>query len=154
MGSWGYSGALEAAGAKIHDMETFGSWQGTWIAHVTLPDGRSGLIYGYYGSCSGCDAFEAEFGYDIHQYARPHEAEFDPTCETCIEYRKKLMHFGQEYFGDLQTPEEVFKAHFVDRSYWSSYDEDKEQLRFIMTFVEKDSELYQRMQTVLESAKD
>ena len=53
-----YQQALEAAGATIHAFEFFGSYQGEWIAKI----GEDQYIMGWYGSCSGCDAFEAEFG--------------------------------------------------------------------------------------------
>jgi hypothetical protein len=151
---WGYSKALETAGATVHDIEQFGSYQGVWIAHVTLPDGRTGLIHGYYGSCSGCDAFEAELGYDIHDYQRTHEAEFDPTCEKCVEYREKLTRFGEDYFDRLQTPEELFMEHYEGRTYWSRYDDDLDQLKYVMKFVSKKSKLYKRMEAVLNKASE
>lgn len=55
----GYTEALEATGAKVKEYKEFGSYQGTWIA--IIEDGR--FIEGSYGSCSGCDSFQAEFGY-------------------------------------------------------------------------------------------
>ncbi len=64
----GYSEALEAAGCKILAFEEFGSYQGTWLAFVEYK-GQKGIVEGSYGSCSGCDAFEAEFGLseDVHE---------------------------------------------------------------------------------------
>lgn len=57
-----YEEALKAAGAEVHAYETFGSYQGDWWALVSY-EGKHGFVHGYYGSCSGCDAFEAEFGW-------------------------------------------------------------------------------------------
>ncbi len=44
----GYREALEAAGCEVHDFKEFGSYQGTWLAHVTH-DGQTGFIEGSYG---------------------------------------------------------------------------------------------------------
>lgn len=57
-----YKEALEAAGATVHAMENFGSYQGDWQAKVTY-DEKTGWIQGCFGSCSGCDAFEGEIGW-------------------------------------------------------------------------------------------
>ncbi len=57
-----YTDALEYAGAEIHAYEEFGSYQGEWWALVTY-NGETGWINGDYGSCSGCDAFEASFSW-------------------------------------------------------------------------------------------
>lgn len=104
----GYSRALEQAGATVHNMQRFGSWQGDWIAHVTLPDGRTGYIWGYYGSCSGCDAFEAEFGYENHTCDGGTEyGEKIPGCTQCAEYDRRLAEFGARYFDDLRTADEL-----------------------------------------------
>jgi hypothetical protein len=83
----GYQQALEAAGAKIRAFKEFGSYQGDWFA-ITEDDY---VIQGSYGSCSGCDAFEAEFGYDSHNL-------------TDKQYQSKLASFGQEY---LMNPEHL-----------------------------------------------
>lgn len=53
----GYLTALEAAGADVLHYNTFGNWQGTWIA--ILPGNLA--IEGAYGSCDGCDEFEKFF---------------------------------------------------------------------------------------------
>lgn len=76
-----YRAALEAAGAEVHEFQEFGSYQGDWIAKVTFK-GETGFVRGSYGSCSGCDAFESEFGYE------------DPTPE-------QLASFGLPYLEGL-----------------------------------------------------
>ena len=40
------------------------SWQGDMDIDVLLSDGRVASYHYYYGSCSGCDRWEGEFGYD------------------------------------------------------------------------------------------
>jgi len=59
----GYSKALEKAGCEIIDFQEFGSYQGTWLAFVKY-NGETGIVQGSYGSCSGCDSFQAEFDYE------------------------------------------------------------------------------------------
>ena len=76
-----YKLALEAAGVTVNDFQEFGSYQGAWVAHVTY-GGEKGFIVGSYGSCSGCDAFESEFGYS------------DDTKE---DYQDRLADFGRGY---------------------------------------------------------
>ncbi len=60
---YGYRKALECAGVDVLEYEEFGSYQGDWLARVRFPSGDSYYVSGSYGSCTGCDAFEAEFGY-------------------------------------------------------------------------------------------
>ena len=86
----GYEQAIEKAGATVHCFEHFGSYQGEWWAKVTN-QGKTGWISGYYGSCSGCDAYEAEFGYEDTDDA-------------------KLAAFGIEYLEDIKTQEEAEKS--------------------------------------------
>ncbi len=93
----GYREALEAAGAKVEAFEEFGSYQGDWWAKTD-----KGWINGSYGSCSGCDAFQAEFGYSDTGECEEHEyREAPPDCAACVEakaaYQVKLANFGREY---------------------------------------------------------
>lgn len=106
----GYSKALEMAGATVLDFEMFGSYQGDWIAHVTLPDGRTGFIRGYFGSCSGCDHFEAEFGYeadacDAHRYDKQEDC---AECQAVQDsYIPRLVEFGLAYFVAFKSGTEL-----------------------------------------------
>lgn len=86
-----YAEALEAAGAVVIEFEEFGSYQGDWWAKVRYK-GVEGWVCGSYGSCSGCDAFEAEFGWD----ARDRD-----------DYKTRLAAFGAGYLEDLRTQEEA-----------------------------------------------
>lgn len=108
-----YDGCLVSAGATVHRFSRFGSYQGDWLAEVTLPDGRYGFIHGYYGSCSGCDSFEAEIGYDFHtcegdpDIKRKYRAanEKIPGCKLCEIYHEKKRAFGEGYFSNLTSKE-------------------------------------------------
>ena len=91
---YGYELALEKAGAIVHAYKEFGSWQGDWWAHVTHDD-RTGFVHGYFGSCTVCDAFSAEFGYD---------AEEEP------DYEQRLAAFGRDYLEVIHTPEQAVAA--------------------------------------------
>jgi len=94
-----YESALQAAGAKILCFESFGSYQGDWLAKVEH-EGEVKWIQGCYGSCSGCDAFEAEFGWD------------DATPE-------KLAEFGRPYLSGGMSQDEAEK--FAERNIeWDS----------------------------------
>lgn len=81
----GYEEALEAAGAKVHDFMESGDYQGTWYAIVEYK-GETGLVTGDYGSCSGCDAFQDEFGWS--------DDEKDG-------YQERLADFGRQYLGNI-----------------------------------------------------
>jgi hypothetical protein len=83
----GYREALVAAGADVIDFNEFGSYQGDWWALVRYR-GEVGWIHGSYGSCSGCDSFEAEFGFSDRESP---------------EYPAKLAAFGTTYLGTLMT---------------------------------------------------
>ena len=139
MSDTSYEGALIAAGATVRECKWFGSYQGIWMADVTLPDGRSGLIRDYYGSCSGCDAFEAEFGYDSHRWADGHpNGEPLEGCEKCAEYKAKLAAFGLKYFDGLTTAD-ALATDMADESYWSGYDEMDEQAAFLLARLTPDA---------------
>lgn len=90
-----YQRALEAAGAEVLSFEEFGSYQGEWWAKVRV-NGQEGWINGCFGSCSGCDAFEAEFGW------------YDD--ESSAAYQEKLADFGRPYVDGLMTQEEAEKS--------------------------------------------
>lgn len=95
-----YQEALEAAGATVHNFNHFGSYQGDWWAKVTYR-GETGFVNGSYGSCSGCDSFQAEFDYfekqcEAHRYDNEHPECQD--CKTALEnYNRKLDNFGKQY---------------------------------------------------------
>lgn len=100
----GYKDAIEAAGASVIEFERFGSYQGDWWAKTNL-----GWIHGSYGSCSGCDAFEGEFGYgcencEEHQYSSKYECKGCSECEkSAAEYKRRLADFGRGYLDGAMT---------------------------------------------------
>jgi hypothetical protein len=110
-----YSQAMEAAGAEILAYESFGSYQGDWYAKVRY-QGQVGWVAGSYGSCSGCDAFEGEFGYGSEDKCNEHRYHYEaivPPCPACAEqaasYQTRLADFGRHYL-DLMTQEEAEKS--------------------------------------------
>ena len=110
-----YREALEAAGATLLDFGEFGTWEGNWIAH--LADGR--FVEGAFGSCSGCDAFESEFGlldYGCDAHCRPNE-----ICGECAKkaanYARRLAIFGQTYLDSAEDYESI-RQRFLEQSEW------------------------------------
>lgn len=88
-----YQEAMEADGAEVLAYKEFGSWGGTWLAKVKY-GGVVGWVTGSYGSCPGCDAFEAEFGCSYQD--KP-------------DYKERLALFGRSYLQHMMTPEEAIK---------------------------------------------
>ncbi len=114
----GYRQALEAAGATVLDFECFGSYQGVWIACLS-----NGWIIDYYGSCTGCDAFEATFSRN------------EPSAT-------ELADFGQRYLmtGLIDNARIVDEVH--QRSYNGDYSDMCRMLRRNgLTISEKEEEL-------------
>lgn len=110
-----YDDTLRIAGATVHCYKTFGDYQGTWLAKVTY-NGVTGWIRDYFGSCSGCDALQDEFGYSDHQ----HEGKgynyistfnllekYDANCPQCVRLMEKVKAFGRGYLDDIKTADEI-----------------------------------------------
>lgn len=108
----GYAEAIEAAGGRIKEFKTFGSYQGTFMA--LLNDGR--IIEGSYGSCSGCDAFEAEFDYD---------------SEDQPDYKKRLAEFGAGYLNSACPLEQMIDIYKKKAEGEYAWDDDKEILEWL-----------------------
>lgn len=88
-----YHWVLEEAGAKVLAFQDFGSYQGDWLAKVEY-QGKTGWIKDCYGSCSGCDSFEAESDYE------------DRTIQ---EWHDFAIEFSKKYLEEIRTFEEVLK---------------------------------------------
>lgn len=108
-----YQEAMQAAGAEVHEFQEFGSYQGDWWAKVTYK-GQTGWVTGSYGSCSGCDAFEGEFGFSNHDcngddYYSPFygDDKFRDGCETCQSLKERFIKFGQEYLEGIMSQEKA-----------------------------------------------
>lgn len=137
-----YSDALVAGGCEVLEYESFGSYQGDWWA-VVLHDGVTKLIHGYFGSCSGCDAIQAEFDYVSHDHyvdgLRQYFYDFnikavDMTCAQCLDIGTRFIAFGKQYVDDAFTPEEAVKA----ATQYSSWDSDaQEVIKWLKSAMEK-----------------
>lgn len=116
-----YENALKAAGAEILEFEQFGSYQGDWWAKVRYKE-KLGWVHGSYGSCSGCDAFYAEFKYE-EDFCGDHAYQSEDGCPACQEAKKKhderLADFGRGYLDDMldQEKAEEEAARYLD---WDS----------------------------------
>ena len=110
-----YQSALTAAGANVIAFQEVGDWQGSWVALVEYK-GERGWVRGSFGSCSECDAFEAEFGWDADEEE---------------DYQERLASFGESYLGGLQTTEQVAKYFDVDAEWDSDAEEAAKWIREI-----------------------
>lgn len=118
-----YNGMLEIAGAKVIAYQSFGSYQGDWIAEVVY-NGKHGYVHSYYGSCSGCDALQAEFDFSSHDhfdtnYYNPLYNGVDTTCETCMSVYKKMQEFGASYLKEIISYDEIL-ANISKNLEWDS----------------------------------
>src|SRR5574340_992130 len=128
-----YQEAMEAAGAEVVAFEQFGSYQGDWWAKVRYK-GETGWVQGSYGSCSGCDAFEAEFGWyeDACDEHHRHQTDCDACQEAAASYRQRLAEFGRSYLDDLlltQGRAEEEAARYIE---WDSKAHAEPELRVVL----------------------
>lgn len=125
-----YASALEAAGAKVIDEHWSGDYQGTWIMLVVY-NGKLGYVSGWYGSCSGCDSYEAEMSYSMpYEHSYDNEDDFRVAME---QWEMRLAEFGRGYLGedgsDLYTYDEILKENSDPR--WDGDMENKEKVEWI-----------------------
>ena len=134
----GYTEALEAAGATVHDAEYFGSYQGDAMADVTY-EGRRGILAFSFGSCPGCDSWAEFEGYRDQELCAEHEYEYDESitdrCEPCVAakalWRSRSADFGRDMLNGLMlTDEELarYRAQLDDQGEWDT--DSKAQLRW------------------------
>ena len=95
-----YNTALKAAGFTLLDYKRFGDYQGEWVAEVITPDGVHGYIHDWYGSCSVCDAFEADVGWEPWGDDEDEQKEYDAKVEQ----------FGKKYIDTQITKEQVLNS--------------------------------------------
>ena len=131
----GYGQSLEAAGATVLKFKEFGDYQGTWWALVEYEGGKR-WVNGSYGSCSGCDSFQAEFDYLNHDclketYYNPIWSGFIDGCETCESTKQKLIAFGKQYLDNYWFSQEEAENHMVKRMEGWKDKEDEEILEFL-----------------------
>ena len=106
-----YESALRAAGCEVLQFEEFGSYQGEWFALVDH-GGDLGVVSGRYGSCSGCDAFEAEFGWG--------------EDEESEEYAVRLADFGASYLPPL--PVSHYIREYEEKSKGDWFDSEDQEI--------------------------
>lgn len=120
-----YADCLRLAGAEILAYETFGSYQGDWIAKVRY-SGQVYWIRGYYGSCTHCDGLKAELNFDYHycendSVFRDELSEYMENvefCEECAKVLTKARILGESYLeNDNFSYQELLKK-FEEDSEW------------------------------------
>lgn len=141
----GYQAALEVNGVTVKEFMEFGSYQGTWIA--ILEDGR--FVEGRYSSCSGCDAFQAEFGWSDSEIEKQENGKFyrdnnhwDEEYEITEEeanahnekYKTKLSQFGESYLTSAETKEEITARYEQKCAEEYAWEDDKEILEWLKRF--------------------
>ena len=125
----GYEDVLSRLYDKVYCYEEFGSYQGDWPAKVRKGNEVFWLL-GYYGSCSGCDWFQAKEDYP-----------WELKCGT-FENAKKMLQketdrilkeFQDNYEADKFTQDEIEKHYEAELKYYD--DEDyKEMLDFVKKY--------------------
>ena len=130
-----YEAALKAAGAEILDFKMVGSYQGRWAAKIVV-NGQEGYVFGFYGSCSGCDSWQAECE-SLLPWDHKHGEEYvfssdimdnSTECPECNEARNKIASFGRAYLSPLYSREQAVEIETADAE-WS--DDAKELYEWI-----------------------
>lgn len=100
-----YTDAMEKAGANVLAYEHFGSYQGDAWALVEY-DGKRGWVTYSFGSCSGCDSYEAQHFYGPYRNDYDSQEEYDAAV---AELDKRIADFGRDYLSEILTQEEAEK---------------------------------------------
>ena len=137
----GYREAMEKAGAIVESFREFGSYEGSWLAKVNY-NGIYGWVKGDFGSCSYCDAFEAEFGNaicDVHMYSGNTDTNDCEECKTLEEsYEPRLSNFGKRYLENIYSQEELEET-IKDCIYGI---DDEEMLQYVIDNCIEDEVIY------------
>lgn len=125
-----YLETFERAGAEILANQEFGDWQGTGLTKVNYK-GKVGWIEYAYGSCSGCDAYEAELGYCWDEACDAHRYSFDQDCDDCQvraeDYRRAQVAFALPYLETLYSQDEI-EAAYAKRKTKYTWDGEAERM--------------------------
>lgn len=131
----GYNFAMEQAGADVLLFKEFGSYQGDWLAKV-IYEGKQMWIHGSYGSCSGCDSYQAEFDSGCNHDCPEGGSYYDPIhtnrfykCNRCMEILEKLIEFGLNYINNNAFTQEELENKFNKDRDWS---DEKEMYDYII----------------------
>lgn len=81
--------------------QVWGDYQGEWLL-VSRDDKSYFFYHDYYGSCSGCDAYEAEFGFGGFTSMINSE---DGT--KLAEYRLQAVKFAKDYPSFVEVPNNI-----------------------------------------------
>lgn len=146
----GYQSALEACGVTVKEFKEFGSYQGTWLA--ILSDNR--IVEGSYGSCSGCDAFQAEFDWGSDEIVKQENGKYYKdnyswdeenliTEEEALEINQKLTEklkaFGQSYLNEAQSMKEFLDRYEIKCADEYAWEDDKEILDWLKTYKQQNN---------------
>lgn len=123
-----YEQALTAAGATVHASEHFGSYQGEALADLTY-EGRRGILSFGFGSCSGCDSWEAFEGYGDNESCPDHKYEYNSSvtdrCVLCgvakALWQSRVADFGRDMLnGVMFTTAELarYREQLVEQTEW------------------------------------
>lgn len=77
-------------GHELIYFEKYGSYQGEWLM-VSFLDDEYYIWKGWYGSCSGCDAYEAEFSWREDSLTRGRMKEFCENYDPFVVIPKDTM---------------------------------------------------------------
>jgi hypothetical protein len=103
----GYEESLWATGVKVLGYIESGDYQGTWWAYIEFPRGERFFVKDYYGSCSGCDAFQGEF---FGRYVDLPDGGYEyKSANELPDYLHRLRDFGLEYLTDCRTYEQALE---------------------------------------------
>ncbi len=70
--------------------QEFGSYQGEWVL-LALDDDKYSIYKGSYGSCSGCDSYEAEFDYSQEDITKDRAGKFAHDYHAFVEIPRATM---------------------------------------------------------------
>jgi hypothetical protein len=110
---WGYPVIAWANGEKCVLFQQFGSYSGEWLM-LTKNEQEYKVYKDWYGSCSGCDAYEAETPKTLSQ-AKKFAEDYRSFVEVPIETMRNLARNG--------TMKKVFPANINDEYSELSYDD-------------------------------
>lgn len=93
----------QVPGVEVVYAEYFGSYQGEFLCKIKK-DGQELYISDGYGSCSGCDAFQAEFGWGTYY----DDSGDGPSLEERLEHeRERARKFAFSYIESALPKEQM-----------------------------------------------
>ena len=121
-----YKDILERIYDKVYLYKEYGSYQGDWLAHVKKGD-EEFWLWGWYGSCSGCDWFQGEENYPW--FYGNEEPDFEVAKKLYEKETKRLIKsFVSDYDANKFTKEELITYLENKLKEWDD-DDQREMLR-------------------------